>query len=130
MTARKPGTRNMDPEQFYKDEAASLASGERSLTRKSNILAGCRFILFCGIAASVWYTVRTGGIVPYLLSGATVLALAGWISGLIAPGLFCSLFLIQLLASAIAGRRTNKTMQITDELHMCSTNFQGSKFPA
>lgn len=272
MTARKPVTRNMDPEQFYKDEAASLASGERSLTRKSNILAGCRLILFCGIAASVWYTVRSGGsiagilsaasslilymaalktdrrlcrnagrlrsrrktcenesaflrgdftpfgtgaeyvdlrheyscdldifgpeslfnrinrtvtkkgeealaarlanlptgkdtitrnkeaveelagltpwrirfishghigkdldrlsegigqlrwkrsggIVPYLLSGATVLALAGWISGLIAPGLFCSLFLIQLLAAAIAGRRTNKTMQITDELH-------------
>lgn len=272
MTARKPGTRNMDPEQFYKDEAASLASGERSLTRKSNILAGCRLILFCGIAASIWYAVRSGGsiagilltaaslilymaalktdrrlcrnagrlrsrretcenesaflrgdftpfgtgaeyvdlrheyscdldifgpeslfnrinrtvtkkgeealaarltnlpagkdtitrnreaveelagltqwrlrfishghigkdldrlsegigqlrwkrsggIVPYLLSGATVLALAGWISGLIAPGLFCSLFLIQLLAAAIAGRRTNKTMQITDELH-------------
>lgn len=272
MTARKPGTRNIDPEQFYKDEAASLASGERSLTRKSNILAGCRLILFCGIAASIWYAVRSGGsiagilsaasslilymaalktdrrlcrnagrlrsrrktcenesaclrgdftpfadgaeftdlqheysydldifgpaslfqrinrtitqkgkealaarltnlpagkdtitrnreaveelagltqwrlrfishghigkdldrlsegigqlrwkrsggIVPYLLSGATVLALAGWISGLIAPGLFCSLFLIQLLAAAIAGRRTNKTMQITDELH-------------
>ena len=272
MTARKPGTRNIDPEQFYKDEAASLASGERSLTRKSNIFAGCRLILFCGIAASIWYAVRTGGsiagillaaaslilymaalktdrrlcrnagrlrsrrktcenesaclrgdftpfadgaeftdlqheysydldifgpaslfqrinrtitqkgkealasrlttlhaaeetiirnreaveelagltpwrirfishghigknldrlsegigqlrwkrsggIVPYLLSGATVLALAGWISGLIAPGLFCSLFLIQLLAAAIAGRRTNKTMQITDELH-------------
>lgn len=272
MTARKPGTRNIDPEQFYKDEAASLASGERSLTRKSNILAGCRLILFCGIAASICYTVRTGGsiagillaaaslilymaalktdrrlcrnagrlrsrrktcenesaclrgdftpfadgaeftdlqheysydldifgpaslfqrinrtitqkgkealasrlttlhaaeetiirnreaveelagltpwrirfishghigknldrlsegigqlrwkrsggIVPYLLSGATVLALAGWISGLIAPGLFCSLFLIQLLAAAIAGRRTNMTMQITDELH-------------
>ena len=272
MTARKPGTRNIDPEQFYKDEAASLASGERSLTRKSNILAGCRLILFCGIAASIWYAVksgggitgillaaaslilymaalktdrrlcrnagrlrsrrktcenesaclrgdftpfadgaeftdlqheysydldifgpaslfqrinrtitqkgkealaarltnlpagkdtitrnreaveelagltqwrlrfishghigkdldrlsegigqlrwkRSGGIVPYLLSGATVLALAGWISGLIAPGLFCSLFLIQLLAAAIAGRRTNKTMQITDEFH-------------
>ena len=272
MTARKSGRRNIDPEQFYKEEAASLASGERSLTRKSNILAGCRLMLFFGIAASVWYTVRTGGgiigillttaslilymaamkadsrlgkkagrlrarketcenesaclrgdftpftdgaeftdlqheysydldifgpaslfqrinrtitqkgkealaarlttlpvaeetitrnreaveelagltqwrlrfishghigkkldrlsegigqlrwkrsggIVPYLLSGATVLALAGWISGLIAPGLFCSLFLIQLLASAIAGRRTNKTMQITDELH-------------
>lgn len=272
MTARKPGTRNIDLEQFYKDEAASLASGERSLTRKSNILAGCRLILFCGIAASVWYTVRSGGsiagilsaasslilymaalktdrrlcrnagrlrsrrktcenesaflrgdftpfgtgaeyvdlrheyscdldifgpeslfnrinrtvtkkgeealaarltnlpagkdtiirnreaveelagltpwrirfishghigkdldrlsegigqlrwkrsggIVPYLLSGASVLALAGWISGLIAPGLFCSLFLIQLLAAAIVGRRTNKTMQITDELH-------------
>lgn len=272
MTARKPGTRNMDPEQFYKDEAASLTSRERSLTRKSNILAGCRLILFFGIAASIWCAVRSGGgitgilltaaslilymaamkadgrlgkkagrirarkktcenesaclrgdftpfadgaeftdlqheysydldifgpaslfqrinrtitqkgkealasrlttlpaaediitrnreaveelagltqwrirfisnghigkdldrlsegigqirwkksggIVPYIFAGITILALAGWISGLIAPGLFCSLFLIQLLAAAIAGRRTNMTMQITDELH-------------
>ena len=74
MTARKPGTRNMDPEQFYKDEAASLTSMERSLTRKSNILAGCRLILFFGIAASIWYAVRSGGgITGILLTAASLI---------------------------------------------------------
>lgn len=260
------------PEQFYKDEAVSLASREHSLTRKSNVLVACRLILFCGIVAAIWHTAKTGGstpgiiltatavilyiaavkadvildkrakclrsqrkacenesaylrndflpfddgaefidfhheysydldifgpeslfnrinrtvtqkgkenlarrltqlptgkdtiirnreaikelagiplwrirftshehigknldrlsegienlngkggksIIPYTIAGVTIISLAGWISGFIPPIVFCSLFIIQLIIAAAAGRRTNKTMHISDILH-------------
>ena len=56
------------PEQFYKDEIASLTSKEKALQRKSNIYVACKLILFCCIIASIWYTVGNKGNVPGFIS--------------------------------------------------------------
>ena len=106
MTARKPGTRNMDPEQFYKEEAASLASGERSLTRKSNILAGCRLMLFFGIAASVWYTVRTGGGITGILL--TTASLILYMAAMKADSRLCKTVMYDVLVSRMFFRWIEK----------------------
>ena len=56
------------PEQFYKDEIASLTSKEKALQRKSNIYVACKLILFCCIIASIWYIVGNKGNVPGFIS--------------------------------------------------------------
>ena len=106
MTARKSGRRNIDPEQFYKEEAASLASGERSLTRKSNILAGCRLMLFFGIAASVWYTVRTGGGITGILL--TTASLILYMAAMKADSRLCKTVMYDVLVSRMFFRWIEK----------------------
>lgn len=56
-------------------------------------------------------------IIPYTIAGITIIALVGWIFGFTPPIVFCSLFIIQLIIASAVGRRTNRAMQITDNLH-------------
>lgn len=49
------------PEQFYKDQTASLSAREKKCVRKSDIMAICKLLIFICMIFAVWHTAKSGG---------------------------------------------------------------------
>ena len=70
-------------------------------------------------------TGRIMGLLPYIVSGITFISLAGWISGLASPAIFCTMFMLQLVISACHARKTDRTMQATGSLYNECSRYIG-----